>query len=119
MSLTKRHAEKMGWFDDHGYHESPSWEKEYLDFQSREDDNPSYKDDEPEEPEPIYCLICEEDMSEEEHPEDDFHICHYCRKWNKDDGDFTNDQLKTWIIKVDKMYKELKHENERRPNRQI
>ena len=21
MSLTKRHAEKMGWFDDQGYHE--------------------------------------------------------------------------------------------------
>ena len=41
------------------------------------------KDDESEEPEPIYCLICEEDMSEEEHPEDDFHICHYCRKRSK------------------------------------
>ena len=35
MSLTKRHAEKMGWFDDQGYHEYEDTIGDYIEYQSR------------------------------------------------------------------------------------
>ena len=35
MSLTKRHAEKMGWFDDQGYHEYGDTIGDYIEYQSR------------------------------------------------------------------------------------
>ncbi len=34
MSLTKRHAEKMGWFDDQGYSELGDTVGDYMDYQS-------------------------------------------------------------------------------------
>tara|TARA_R110000751_G_scaffold135413_1_gene238209 strand:+ start:1269 stop:1607 length:339 start_codon:yes stop_codon:yes gene_type:complete len=111
MSLTKRHAEKMGWFDDQGYHENANWEKDYLDYQAREDDNPAYKDDAPEEIEIITCLACDEDMSEEEHPDDDYRICHYCRTYTKVDGDFNDEEVKQWVITTHNKLKDGKRFN--------
>ena len=35
MSLIKRHAEKMGWFDDQGYHEYGDTVGDYIEYQSR------------------------------------------------------------------------------------
>ncbi len=34
MSLTKRHAEKMGWFDDQGYHE---YDTQYAEYKKKMD----------------------------------------------------------------------------------
>lgn len=37
MSLTKRHAEKMGWFDDQGYHEYDTQYAEYKKKMSKDE----------------------------------------------------------------------------------
>ena len=37
MSLTKRHAEKMGWFDDQGYHEYDIQYAKYIKKMSKDE----------------------------------------------------------------------------------
>ena len=99
MSLIKRYAEKMGWFDDNGYHSYGNWEADYLEYNAQKYNNPSYKEDGEDVPESIDCMACSEDMSKETH-DDEFKVCQYCRDWNMRESGKTIQDIINWLKKT-------------------